>query len=158
LAEPSGQLLLVFGPPEDRVNKSIERRHLPEELSDRAHELELAGRPREAADLYRRLVEECPTDAQLWLNYGNTLYALGQTNLAADAFRTSATCDPHFADAWNNLGAALADMEHWDDALVAFEQALVLRPEYADARENLAALRDELPEQNRHTPQKTDRQ
>lgn len=142
LMEPSGQMLLEFSR-ETRESIAAIRaaaQHDYEEQSCKALALETSGRLDEAAAMYRELLARWPEDFQLWFNYGNTLFELGQYLQAVEAFRAASVYDPHSAEAWNNLGGALMELGKWSQAKEALQRSLALNPHYSHPRENLAAL------------------
>lgn len=65
--------------------------------------LEAAGRPAEAADLYRRQLEGESATALLWTNLGNAEAAAGDRVAAESAYREALALDPAAADTLNNL-------------------------------------------------------
>jgi tetratricopeptide (TPR) repeat protein len=80
--------------------------------------LEEAGRPAEAARLYRRLLADDPASALLWTGLGNAEVAAGDTVAGEAAYREALARDPGAADALNNLawllyeeGSRLAEAE-----------------------------------------------
>ena len=142
LMEASGQMLLEFS----RENRDCivairaAAQHDYEEQSCKALALETSGRLEEAANMYRELLTRWPDDFQLWFNYGNTLFELGQYQQAANAFRAATIHDPHSAEAWNNLGGALMELGKWSQAKEALQRSLALNPHYSHPQENLDAL------------------
>lgn len=65
--------------------------------------LEAAGRPAEAADLYRRQLAGEEATALLWTNLGNAEAAAGNRAAAESAYREALALDPAEPDALNNL-------------------------------------------------------
>jgi tetratricopeptide (TPR) repeat protein len=65
--------------------------------------LEAAGRPAEAADLYRRQLAGEEATALLWTNLGNAEAAAGDRVAAETAYREALALDPAAPDALNNL-------------------------------------------------------
>jgi Tfp pilus assembly protein PilF len=94
-------------------------RHAPAESGLRfAASLEEAGRPSEAAALYRRLLDDDPGSALLWTGLGNAEAAAGDAAAAETAYRRALELAPESADAANNLawlllaeGSRLAEAE-----------------------------------------------
>ena len=139
LVEPGGQLLLPLEETPEETSVAWTPQ-VEEDLAERAWELEQQERYAEAAEAYQRALGKADSDAQLWLNYGNVLYALGRVPQAADAFRRAANLQRTFAAAWNNLGAACLDLARFEEAEAALRRALAIDESYEDARENLADL------------------
>lgn len=65
--------------------------------------LEAAGRPSEAADLYRRQLAGEDATALLWTNLANAEAAAGNPVAAENAYRQALALDPAAPDALNNL-------------------------------------------------------
>jgi len=128
--EPDGQLRLDLGAPGDD----------PEELFAAAEAAEAEGRPREAADLYRRCLALDPGDALAAFNRANCLRALGEPDEAARDYLRAAGLDRGFTEAWFNLGCLAAERGAAAAARRHLTRALALDPDYADAVYNLAAL------------------
>lgn len=141
--EPHGQLLFDYAAP-DHVS-ALPLRHFDEHLYESALAQERNGDFQSAAELYQRLLESGP-DADVCLNLGNVLYALGRPDAAAERFRQSVELDPTLAEAWNNLGNCLGDLGHADEAVRAFRRAVATEPDYALAWENLGSLLDDAGE------------
>lgn len=140
LVEPSGQLLLPLEEPTASGVVPYEARRSLDDQIDEALELEESGRLAQAAVLYERLLHHHGGDAQLWLNYGNVLFALDRAADAAAAFENATECDGQFVAAWNNLGAARLELGDFGAAEEALRKALWIDPENADAQHNLADL------------------
>jgi tetratricopeptide (TPR) repeat protein len=109
-----------------------------EDLFEEALAREDERRWREAAELYRRALEQEPDDPVLHFNLGNVLFAMREHSAAADCYQAAVKLDPSYAEAWNNLGNALAELNRWSQAIEAFETALAKSPGYPEAHFNLA--------------------
>jgi tetratricopeptide (TPR) repeat protein len=141
LVEPGGQLQLPLEENGEATCLSAEPLAAVVDPAEIAWELEQAGKYEDAAQEYQHaLAQDGDGDAQLWLNYGNVLYALGRVAPAADAFRQAATLERTFAEAWNNLGAACLELALFEEAEAALRQALAIDETYEDAQHNLAEL------------------
>jgi tetratricopeptide (TPR) repeat protein len=67
----------------------------------------LLGEPALAADYYRRCLLTAPQDAAIWLNLGQCLLQLGQTDAGYGCFRTAAQADPkRYGQALTSLAAS----------------------------------------------------
>jgi len=62
------------------------------------------GRYREAADIFTRLVEDIPKDADLWFRLGNARAHSGQPQLAIEAYENALLRNPELSKAWFNMG------------------------------------------------------
>lgn len=71
--------------------------------------LEDAGRPDEAAAVYRGALEREPESARAWANLGNAEAADGRLGEAETAYRRALALDPDHRDALNNLAWLLLD-------------------------------------------------
>jgi tetratricopeptide (TPR) repeat protein len=76
--------------------------------------LEAAGRPAEAADLYRRQLAGEEATALLWTNLGNAEAAAGNRAAAESAYREALALDPAEPDTLNNLAWLLYDTGVYD--------------------------------------------
>ena len=70
-----------------------------------ANTLEKIGKADEARAIYRQLLDEKPTSAQLWIAYGHNLRAGGQVEDAVAAFRKAIAIDDGTGDAWWGLAS-----------------------------------------------------
>jgi tetratricopeptide (TPR) repeat protein len=101
-----------------------------------------SGRPAEAAQVCRQVLQADPGNADAWCLLGVAQRAAGDSTEAAASYREALRLRPDFAEAWNNLGNALVTQGKLHEAVAAFEQVLRLRPDFAEAQNNLgAALR-----------------
>lgn len=88
--------------------------------------LEQAGRPREARDSYRTLLERWPDSLVGLIGLGNTDYALRDLAGAERAFRRAAESHPQSAAALNNLAQVLAESGRLPEAEQAARRAVAL--------------------------------
>jgi glycosyltransferase involved in cell wall biosynthesis len=79
-------------------------------------------------------------DADLEVQRGHALHALGRMPEAAQAFRAALALGARSADAYNRLGVVLFQAGDHAGARRNFERALMLEPGHGDALANLAAL------------------
>ena len=98
----------------------------------RAEALYLSGRLKEAAASFEQLTRTYPSDARIWLKYGNTLTKLGNYDAAAAAFQSAASLDPTQGGALINLSLVrLAQAQSsLDGALTRLQEST---PEHAQA-------------------------
>jgi tetratricopeptide (TPR) repeat protein len=130
LSELDGQLLLdILGAEDDA-----------EAVFSAAETAEQAGRPAEAAALYRRCLDLDPGDATAAFNRANCLRGLGRLDEAEQDYCRALQRDPGFVEAWYNLAGLVAERGRPDAARRQLEQAIVRDPDYADAIFNLARL------------------
>ena len=140
LVESRGQSVFEFEIPRQRSAISLPNPDAQERLLELALAKEAAGEAATAAKIYRTLLARWPSDAQLWFNYGNSLYAQGRAENAAAAYRRAVRLDRQHAGAWNNLGGALMDLGKLPAAEKALRMAMRLDKQLAEPRENLADL------------------
>lgn len=100
----------------------------PEVLMDRAELLTATGEPREAVDIYDRVLELYPNSFRAHLGLGLATSQLDQLDRAEQAWRTAADLAPGDARARVNLGILYERRGDPDAALAAFEQALAIDP------------------------------
>lgn len=92
-------------------------------LSIKSGVLSAERRTGEVLKIHRELVERAPNATVLWMNYANSLSAVGQTDEAIAAYRRSLQLDPANGAAWwglANLRTILLD----DDDVEAMERIL----------------------------------
>ena len=98
------------------------------ELSALARGLAAVGKPREALDALRQLVEVEPEVAGHWTELGRLLLEIGDDNGAIAALERSLALDETRSPAWNNFGIALKRAKKWRGAVFAFDRALDCDP------------------------------
>lgn len=103
--------------------------------------LEQAGKPREARESYRALLERWPEDLVGLMGLGNTEYALKDLAAAERAFRRASVAHPKSAAALNNLAHVLAGLGRLPEAEETARRAVALEgPLQAQARETLEEI------------------
>ena len=111
---------------------------------DRGRELQLQGRPAEAAAWYRAALAQAPERPESWANLGLIFLAQGQPAEAMACEREALRHDPLRVDAHNNLGIAAHAMNVLAEAENHFRGALRLDPGHANATLNLGVIRHSL--------------
>ncbi len=103
--------------------------------------LEQAGRPREARESYRALLERWPDNLVGLVGLGNVEYALKDLANAERAFRRASEAQPGSAAAFNNLAHVLAELGRLAEAETAARRAVALEgPLLPQARKTLEAI------------------
>lgn len=92
----------------------------------------------EAADIFRRLLEERPSSAQVSKQLALESIQNGDYDFAMAELRKAISMHPNYPDLHNLLGIAYANTGMTDDAIMEFETALKIHPDYLKARLNLA--------------------
>jgi tetratricopeptide (TPR) repeat protein len=97
-----------------------------------------AGRLDAAAQVYRRLEREAPSDVRA--SYSLAIIDIRQGRLSRARSRLEAVSaqKPEFEAAWHNLGAVRQNLNDWPGAADAYERALVLQPQAVETRHALA--------------------
>jgi predicted O-linked N-acetylglucosamine transferase (SPINDLY family) len=103
----------------------------------------MAARHAEAADVYRGLLADDASSADLWCGLGSALQAQGALAEAVEAWRAALEREANRADAWNNLGNCLRLLGDSGEAQAAYHRALALQPGDANALTNLGTLLQE---------------
>lgn len=103
----------------------------------------MAARHAEAAEIYRGLLTQDASSADLWCGFGSALQAQGALAQAAQAWRAALERDANRADACNNLGNCLRLLGDSGEAQAAYRRALALQPGDASALTNLGTLLQE---------------
>jgi len=94
--------------------------------------------PTRSLEMAGRGLELEPAWAELHLERGMALKALGRISEAELAYRESVRFNPGFSHAWNNLGNLLGSQGRLVEAELAQRRALDLAPDSPEARRNLA--------------------
>ena len=96
-----------------------------------------AGELKEAAALYRQILEAQPDHAEALHLLGVIALQTGRPKIAVGLIAKAVARKPDFAEAHSNLGVALVNQGKLDEAVAAFRQAVSLKPDYAEAHANL---------------------
>jgi tetratricopeptide (TPR) repeat protein len=102
-------------------------------------DLELVA-PVEAANAYRRALEQAPGHVEAHLNLGRLVHEAGDAIAAAEHYRLALQASPDSAIAAFNLGVALEDLGEEATAIDLYSRAIRLDPRHAEAHYNLARL------------------
>jgi tetratricopeptide (TPR) repeat protein len=106
----------------------------------KANDLLQAGKPAEAAQVYRDMLEENPDSAWTAYNLALALEATHDTKAAEDALRRGINIDPKLAKIRAELGQLELTDGDMDSAQKSLQSALDLDPQLVDARGNLAMI------------------
>lgn len=106
----------------------------------KANDLLQSGKPAEAAQIYRHMLEENPDSAQTAYNLALALEAENDTNGAKDTLRKSIDRNPAFAKTRAELGQLELVQGDLQSAKKWLESALDLEPGLNEARGNLAMV------------------
>ncbi len=97
-----------------------------------------AGNRDEAAELFRKLLEERPSSSQVSKQLALEAIQNGDYEFALAELKKALSMHPDYPDLHNMLGIAYANTGMTDDAVMEFETALKINPDYLKARLNLA--------------------
>jgi tetratricopeptide (TPR) repeat protein len=103
------------------------------EVFERGRACHRAGDLRQAAELYRRVVQAEPQHADAWQLLASALQGLGELPAAADAYARALRLRPDAADLHVGLGLSLGGQGRRGEALECFRQALRVQPGHAEA-------------------------
>ena len=110
----------------------------PENILARAAALYQAGRPRDALDLLRRIVEAPLAPATALGVAAKIASDLGDLEQALHYYQAAAAAAPGVAELHYNLGLTLARLARGADAVEAYRRATQLKPDLLPAHNNLA--------------------
>lgn len=109
----------------------------PQTLLTQASAAFAAGHFAEAASGFRELIASHSDVAELYINLGAALRALGDTQGAEMAYKDALNRAPQSALAWFNLGNLMRDLGRQADALAALGKADALQPGTPEILNNL---------------------
>jgi tetratricopeptide (TPR) repeat protein len=96
-----------------------------------------AGDFESAEQLYRRILDADPAQADVWNYLGETCLLRGRFNDAIAVYQRAIDLVPKNAAAQNGIGVAYAQMNNWDQAVAFFRQAVATQPDYVEGYSNL---------------------
>jgi len=108
-------------------------------LVDVASNLSNKGKYTEAAEEWRKAVEQDPEDSKAHYNLALSLDRLGKTNEALQEYQRSLDINPQNDSAYMNMGTDMTAMGRIDEAIGMFNQAISINPRNAKAESNLGA-------------------
>jgi len=106
----------------------------------KANELLQSGKPADAAQIYRHMLEENPDSGQTAYNLALALEATNDTKGAEDILRKAIERDPMLAKLHAELGQLELAQGDLQSAQKSLQSALDLEPQLAEARGNLAMV------------------
>lgn len=126
----------------DGVAQTVQPRHVDaREALLMALQLHQQGYLDAAQELYGRLLELDPRNANALHYLGVLLHARGRSDEAIECMRQSIALDPAMPDWHANLGNVMLHLRRLEDAADAYAVAVGLAPENAAILNNLGALR-----------------
>jgi tetratricopeptide (TPR) repeat protein len=99
-----------------------------------------AGRYKEAAAAYRRLLADDPKDASLHTSLAGTLGAMGQFEEAARHLEEATKLDPLNVEAYHNRAVILERQGRKDQAIALYRRAVRYNAQYEPSRQALIRL------------------
>jgi protein O-GlcNAc transferase len=115
---------------------------IAEEISEQfnlGNNLLLQGRPDQAIDCFRRVLELQPDHADAHNNLGNAFLNRGELDAALASYQRAVEVNPEFAAAYYNLGTAFQKAGSLDVAMACHRKALTIQPEFWEAHSALGA-------------------
>ena len=98
----------------------------------------MADKPAIAYQMYRRALQEAPTNKVIWTSLGKACHEMDNFEDALKYFLKSAELDPTYALAYANASASLVQTSRWADAEKSANMALECDPKELNAQMNLA--------------------
>ena len=129
LQRGAGTLSRVAAPMPDDVKLGL----TPARAMQQAMELEQAGNPGGAEDLYQWILRAYPQHFDALHHLGILKAQSGLLQEALRLFNEALRINPRSAEANLNLGNVLAETGRAEDALASYDNALAIRPEFAEA-------------------------
>ncbi|NEU74175.1 tetratricopeptide repeat protein [Hassallia byssoidea VB512170] len=115
-----------------------------EQLFQQGNAAQEAGNYTQAENIWRRIIQQYPNNANAYYNLGKALYYQKKLEQAIAALRKAIQLNPNYAYAYNGLGNTLSEQKKLDSAIAAYRKAIQLNPNYAKAYYNLGvALSDQ---------------
>ena len=102
--------------------------------------LQKHGQLAEAEDLYRRILDVAPDDADVMHFRGVLAHQQGRSDEAISLIEKSLELVPDRAECYNNLGIIFKAQGRLDDAVQAYSRAIALDPAHANAHNNLGII------------------
>ena len=100
------------------------------------------GKPEEAEELYKRILDINPNQKDAWHNRGYIqLFVYGDTELAIDYFTRALQCDPNYIEALTNRGCAYELAGDSKKALADYRAALELDHTFQPAIDGINRLK-----------------
>ena len=117
-------------------NNSFSKKH----LINKAFNLHQRGKIKEAANLYKNLINQGVKDHRIFSNYGSILKNAGNLNEAEVLLRNAIELEPKLADIHYNLGIILKDLGKLEEAELSTLKAINLKPNFTIAISNLVII------------------
>ena len=108
-------------------------------LFARARALHMAGRRREAAELYQQILQQDPRHADSLHLFGVLFLERKRYLQAAELIGQAIAANPMVAKYHSNLGTVLRESGRHEEAVAAFRRALEIEPGFIDALHNLGS-------------------
>ena len=99
-----------------------------------------AGDFNAAQQLYRKVLDGHPENANAWCYLGLALHDQGRFAQAIEAYRRAIGIKPDYPIAYNNMGNSLQRLGEFGRSLASYREALRLKPDYANAYKNMGTL------------------
>jgi len=110
----------------------------------RAFSLLRAGRPRDALELYQKILKIYPDDIDALNLSSIATFQLGNVQQALKLIRKALVVQPDHVDAHNNLGNLLKASNLLDEAETAYRCAIEIKPDYVGGHFNLGIVLEML--------------
>jgi tetratricopeptide (TPR) repeat protein len=105
----------------------------PQDICNKAKDLILKGKEKEAADLLTKATKENPTKSEAWIILGTLYLNKGKTDLSIATYKKAVEQIKKSPELWFNYGFAQGKANKYADALQSFDKALAFKPDYSDA-------------------------
>lgn len=113
----------------NRVHARLEAlENTPERLKVKAEDMAGAGNVQGAIEIYKRMLQMTPDNAEAWGEAGTGFSLSGDINSALFHFDKAIAIDPRMVKNWDHKAVSLARVKRFPEALQVLEKGLVANP------------------------------
>jgi tetratricopeptide (TPR) repeat protein len=102
------------------------------------------GKLEKALEILSKGINLYPTDATLYLNFGNLHEENKNWLMSLDSYDRAIEINPDYAKAFYNRGNVLQELKLVEKAIASYDKAIEIKPDYAEAYSNRGNMLQEL--------------